>query len=323
MKYYLAPLEGITTYVFRNAVHEYFGEGIDKYFAPFIMPYEKHILTNKEENQLCPEHNVGINLIPQIMTSVPKEVIRIESALLEYGYEEYNLNLGCPSGTVVSKGRGAGFLADPEGVDRYLDYIFEHTKAKVSVKTRLGMYDSEEFAELLEIYNKYPLEELIIHPRVREQFYNGQPDMAMYEYATCNYNGSIIYNGDVRCAKDAQSIESRFGEGADLKEGQIPTSGIMIGRGIVASPGLIRNITSKEKETCEEIWDFLEKLRIDYMAIMSGEMPVLHKMKEIWCYLGDSYEENFSKELKAIKKAKTLAQYTSAARMVVFGQNIS
>ncbi len=308
MKYYLAPLEGITGYIYRNAVNEFFGEGIDKYFAPFIMPYEKHILTDKERKQLCPEHNKGIKLIPQIMTSEAKEVIRLESALVEYGYDEYNLNLGCPSGTVVSKGRGAGFLADPEGIDRYLDYICSNTRCKVSVKTRLGMYESAEFEELLEVYNKYPLEELIIHPRVKAQLYKGIPDMNMYDYASGKSRNTLVYNGDVNSPDRAVEICNKYSESTDA---------IMIGRGMIRNPGLICQIVTGREATAEEILAFLNRLRDDYMVEMSGETHVLHKLKEVWSYMFCDYEEKYPKEIKTIKKAKRISEYQIAVNSIL------
>ena len=78
------------------------------------------------------------------------------------------MNLGCPSKTVVTKGRGSGFLAFPEELDRFLDKIFSETETEISVKTRIGKEQPEEFEKILEIYNRYPMKELIVHPRVQQ-----------------------------------------------------------------------------------------------------------------------------------------------------------
>lgn len=169
MKYYLAPLEGITTYIYRRAYHQHFAP-MDKYFTPFLVPHTKKGFSTKEKNDVMPEHSPGMNLVPQIMSNQAESFLHTVEKLKVYGYEEVNLNLGCPSKTVVSKGRGSGFLADPDGLDRFLDEIFKKCDVKISIKTRIGKDDPEEFARLLDIYNQYPVEELIIHPRVQKDF---------------------------------------------------------------------------------------------------------------------------------------------------------
>ena len=180
MRYYLAPMEGITNWVFRSAYHSCFRQ-MDKYFTPFLVPHVNKDFNTKEKNEIVPEHNQGQKLVPQILTKNAEDFVRTANILKEYGYQEVNLNLGCPSGTVVSKGRGAGFLEDPEELDRFFDAVFSELGMKISVKTRIGLHKPEEFEDLLEVYNRYPLEELIIHPRVRHDFYNNHPNMEVFE----------------------------------------------------------------------------------------------------------------------------------------------
>ena len=170
MKFYLAPMEGITGYIYRNAHATYFG-GVDKYFTPFIATTQHGKFTSRELNDILPEHNEGIAVIPQILSNNAADVMVTVQQLVTYGYEEVNLNLGCPSGTVVAKGKGSGFLAYPEALDRFLNEVFEKTPIKISIKTRIGKENPDTFNELMEIFNRYPLEELIIHPRVQTDFY--------------------------------------------------------------------------------------------------------------------------------------------------------
>lgn len=148
MKYYLAPLEGITGYIFRNAHQKYFTSA-DKYFTPFLVPKPNtgKQFTAKELADILPEHNQGIYLVPQIMTNKAEDFVTMANALQEYGYQEINLNLGCPSKTVVSKGRGSGFLSDTEKLNRFFDFVFSHTNLKISVKTRIGLHDPDEFPD--------------------------------------------------------------------------------------------------------------------------------------------------------------------------------
>ena len=174
MKIYLAPLEGITGYTYRRALYNCFG-GFDKYFIPFILPNQKGHLSTREKKDIMPENNEGMYAVPQILTKNAEDFIQTAETLQEYGYNEVNLNLGCPSKTVVTKGRGAGFLDRPDELDKFLDEIFRKCDMKISIKTRLGMDDPEEFEDLLTIYNKYPLEELIVHARVQKDYYKNTP----------------------------------------------------------------------------------------------------------------------------------------------------
>ena len=166
MKYYFAPMEGITGYIYRQVHHQFF-PGIDKYFTPFLTPGSKKLMTPKELRDILPDNNEGYHLVPQILTNQAQDFIRLAEELREYGYEEVNLNLGCPSGTVTAKKKGSGFLEFPAQLEKFLDEVFENLDMKISVKTRIGKDEPEEFTELLRIYNRFPLEELIVHPRIQ------------------------------------------------------------------------------------------------------------------------------------------------------------
>ena len=151
MKLYLAPLEGITNHIYRKALYECFG-GFDKYFIPFIRAKQNLNFSGREKKDIDPENNQGMYAVPQILTRNAEDFLHTASQLAGLGYREINLNLGCPSKTVVTKGCGAGFLERPDELERFLDYIFANTDLKISIKTRLGMDDAEEFEDLLEIY---------------------------------------------------------------------------------------------------------------------------------------------------------------------------
>ena len=171
MKIYLAPLENITTIEYRNTLHEFFGDSIDRYYMPFFMPHIKISLDEKDRRQLDRERNKVSCLIPQIITDRAEDFRRMAEGIIQMGYTEINLNIGCPSKRVASKGRGAGLLRRKEYLDHFLCELYEGNNIDVSVKTRLGMYEAEEFYELLEIYNKYPIKELTIHARTGVEKY--------------------------------------------------------------------------------------------------------------------------------------------------------
>ena len=276
MRFYLAPMEGITGYIYRNAVREFYGCGIDRYFSPFVTFHQKRVLNNHECEDLRPDHNKGIELIPQILTNNAAEFLSISHYLKEeYGYGEVNLNLGCPSGTVVSKHKGSGFLAKQEELDKFLENIFTGTSVAISIKTRIGKDDPEEFHKLLEIYNRYPLEELIIHPRVQKDFYKNSPNMSVFAEAVKESRNPICYNGDIVTEDDFNRFTSEF-SGVDK---------IMLGRGLIRNPALMHEFSSHTKVDKAILKEFHDKIYADYKMVLSGDRNVLFRMKEIWAYM--------------------------------------
>lgn len=300
MQYYMAPLEGITTWVFRKAYHACF-RPMDKYFTPFLVPHERGSFTHKEENEILPEHNQGQKLVPQIMTNRAADFVRTARALEEYGYEEVNLNLGCPSGTVVSKGRGAGFLRDAEELDRFFDQVFSEIGVKVSVKTRIGLQQPEEFEDLLKVYNRYPLEELIIHPRVRQDFYKNHPNMEVFGMAVRESANPLCYNGDLCRTEEIADFHQAFPE----------VEAVMIGRGILKNPGLVGEAEGRGAADAQSLRTFHDRIYQEYLSLMPGDKNTVFKMKELWSYLG-TILENGEKCWKKIKKAQTCADYEAA-----------
>ena len=243
---------------------------------------------------------------------MPVDFLRTVEKLKAYGYKEVNLNLGCPSKTVANKFRGAGFLAKPEALDRFLDEIYHHTDVKISIKTRIGKTVPEEFEELLRIYNQYPVEELIIHPRVQLDFYKNHPNLEVFAEAVKNTSISLCYNGDINTTEDAGNIKDLFPE----------VTKMMLGRGVVSNPQLTEQIENEktEKQADVDRWrirQFLNQICEDYQKVCSGDKNVLFKMKEIWCYLGKSFP-GYEKQLKQIKKAEKMDRYEEAVNLILF-----
>lgn len=310
MKYYMAPMEGITGCVFRDVHHSCF-PAMDKYFTPFLSPTENGRLTPKEYREINPEHNKGMYVVPQILTNNAAYFIRTAKTLKSMGYEEVNLNLGCPSGTVVSKGRGSGFLAFPGELDAFLYEIFSGLDMKISIKTRLGKKKPEEFGHLMDIYNQYDLEELIIHPRVQKDQYKNTPRMEIFTWAFSHSRSPVCYNGDVFRTEDKKKLEEQFPS--------LPAA--MLGRGLVAYPGLLdsgKNCWQDEKQVLREFHDKLYKAYCQEFLKTSGPKVVLFKMKEIWCYLYTAFDggERYGKK---IKKAQSLSDYDTAVAAIFRG----
>lgn len=300
MEYYLAPMEGITGYVYRNAYNKVF-ERFDKYYTPFIAAHEKVGLGHREISDIDPENNKGMKLIPQMLVNRPEEYFLLEKSFLEYGYNETNLNFGCPNKTVTVKGRGAGALRDKDALKKLLDTIFEKATLKISVKTRIGYESEEEFDELIRIYNDFPLTELIVHPRLGTAMYKGTANVDLYDGSVSKLKMPCCYNGDIKAKEDIKKIKS-LGE---------KTTAVMIGRGVIADPFLLGNIKEgvlKNEKRADIINRFLDELEEGYVKEMSGETPVLFKLKEVWSYLGKQFVGQ-EKELKKLVKCTSLGEY--------------
>lgn len=292
ISFYLAPMEGVTTWIYRKTHAEVYGP-LSKYFIPFVEPHEKRDFKTRELKEIVPEHNEGIRAIPQILTNRAEGFLRLAHAFKEMGYEEINLNLGCPSKTVVSRKKGAGFLAFPEELDHFLEEIFSKQDMRISVKTRLGKENPEEFERLLEIFNKYPLEELIVHPRVQTDYYQREPRTDVYKKARLGSENPLCYNGDLFTNARIQSFRDLFPEEDRL----------MIGRGVIIDPGLISGQNTKEK-----FREFHEKLCGRYLEQDGGEQNVLFKMKELWFYQIHLFPDS-ERYAKRIRKASRLREY--------------
>lgn len=297
MNFYFAPMEGIAGYIYRSAHFEYF-DHIDKYFSPFVVPNQNATLKTKELNDVLPQHNKGLNLVPQIMTNHAGDFINTAHKFHQLGYSEVNLNLGCPSGTVVSKFRGSGFLRKPKELEAFLDEIYQESAIKISVKTRIGYSNPDEFYDLIEIYNKYPIEELIIHPRTREDFYKNKPNLDIFKEATQLSKNPLCYNGDICTVEDYQMIINAFPN----------IQSVMIGRGLLVNPGLVGEIKHGEKLNRNVLKEFHDRLYQDYKRALSGDHNVLHKMKELWLFMLPSVTDH-EKFLKKIKKVNRLKEY--------------
>lgn len=302
MYFYAAPMEGITGYIWRNAHHHYY-PGIVKYYTPFLSPGKKTGWTSREKAEILPDHNHRIPLVPQVLTNSAEAMICSAELLHDLGYREVNLNLGCPSGTVVSKGKGSGFLKDPDKLKAFFDKFFEYRLQRnitieLSVKTRLGMEDPEEILTLMKIYNQFPLSEIVLHARVQKDLYKKPARRDIFRQALRACRHPVCYNGDIFTLED----ESRF-------EKEIPeVTRIMLGRGIIANPQLQEMIVNGTDRDMGRLRLFHDEICTGYENIMSGDRNVLFKMKELWSYLLWEFPGS-EKTGRRIKKCTRLSEY--------------
>ena len=304
VKYYMAPLESVTTWIYRKAHAKIYGR-LDKYFIPFLEPHEKRDFKTRELQEILPEHNENIYAVPQILTNRSEGFIKLAKALKDWGYEEVNLNLGCPSKTVVTKGKGSGFLAKPEELERFLTEIFDALsgEVKISVKTRIGKEDPEEFPALLELFNKYPMEELIIHPRVQKDGYGNVPRLELYELAEKQSVNPLCYNGDLYTREQIRNFAERFPG----------TERLMFGRGFLRDPGLLYNEGKDLKDIFEKFWAFHDLVYEGYQERNMGDRNVLFKMKELWSYQVYQFSEP-ERLFKTFKKVQDCNEYEQMIR---------
>lgn len=310
MKHYLAPMEGITGYIYRNAYEKYFAN-IDKYFTPFIVPNQSKSLKTKELRDILPENNKGIKVVPQILTNDSEGFINTSKKLKQLGYEEVNLNLGCPAGTVVSKNRGSGFLAKREEMNRFLDEIFKIDNMKISIKTRIGKDSPDEFYELIKIYNQYPIEELTIHPRTQKDYYGNKPNLNIFEYALNLSTNPVCYNGDIFTVDDYNKLKNKF---TNLDT-------VMLGRGILANPGLICEIKNNTFINKKLLKEFHDEVLNNYIELFNDERNAMYRMKELWGYMIYIFSNN-KKYAKNIKKAQKISDYKQNVSSLFLEQEI-
>ncbi|MDO4270670.1 MAG: tRNA-dihydrouridine synthase family protein [Eubacteriales bacterium] len=304
MQYYFAPMEGVTSAVYRRTHREYF-PGVDKYFMPFITPTAQERLTPRQKRDVAPEANAGVPAVPQLLTKNAADFIWCANALAALGYGEVNLNLGCPSGTVTAKGKGAGFLADPEALDRFFDAVFAACAVKISVKTRLGVRDPAEFDRLLAVYNRYPIAELTIHPRVRQDFYKGRVREAEFAAALPRCRMPVCYNGDVVCQADARAVETRCPA----------LSALMLGRGLIADPSLVTRLRGGARADKRTLEAFHNALYGRYCDAFGDRRIAMLRMKEIWFYHINLFADS-ERHGKALRKSGDPRAYEAAAAAV-------
>ena len=301
-----APLEGVTDYVYRAVHHRFFPE-TDRYYTPFIAANWTRHLKKKEEMEVTPELNSGVILVPQILTDDPEVLLFTVRMLREKGYRTVNLNLGCPSVTVMRHGKGAAQLADPDRLDAFFETYFENAAAygvrgvKLTVKTRVGMDSGREAGRLIGIYNRYPIAEVIVHARTGKAFYGGEVDLEAFSEFAEHCAHPLLFNGDVVDPASCQRICALFPA----------LSGVMIGRGLIANPALVRMLKGGAPLSCEELRCFHEGLLEERMRTGGGFQSICGKMKELWYYMGQMFPRA-EDALGKIRAAQDFAAYRAA-----------
>ncbi|MBF0377228.1 MAG: tRNA-dihydrouridine synthase family protein [Desulfamplus sp.] len=336
----LAPLQGYTDAVFRDVYFRHF-TGVDQAMAPFISTLSQKKINLSTLKDVIPENNINCpNLIPQILGNIAEDFISLANQLIELGYYTINLNMGCPHSKVAKKKRGSGMLPYPEMVDQLLDNVFKGLSSdsidcKISIKIRLGRYNKDEIFELLPIFEKYPLDEIILHPRTGVQMYEGDADIDSFIKVADKTSHRLVYNGDITSVRVFDNIVrqlekvKRYGQPSHSYK---PINRFMIGRGILSNPFLPSEIKKRlghcggsfnididnfkssksQSELLERIKLFHDELFDTYSRKFYGPLHVTGRMKGFWTYIGDSFKDN-RKEIKKILKSKNREHYKAVA----------
>ena len=293
MRYYFAPLEGLTDSVYRRLHHKYFG-GIDRYYMPFISPTIHRSLTHKEDRELPLADSENFCAIPQILTRVPEDFLWAAQVCADRGYTEVNLNVGCPSGTVVSKGKGSGMLRNPDELDAFLDRIFTSCPIDITVKTRLGLENPEEFPALLEVFNRYPIRELTVHPRVRKDFYKEPVREEWFGYAYENAKSRLCYNGNLCTKEQMDAVAEKYPK----------VESLMVGRALIGDPGLL----CPDGTTAKKLQAFHDELMEEYIASFGSARNAMFRLKENWGFLHLRFDDT-DKLWKKLRKTTDINEY--------------
>ena len=309
-EYAFAPMEGITTAPFRRLHQQYF-PGIDRYYTPFAVANQTKSFQRREIRDILPSANEGIPVVPQILGNKADEVAWALEELASYGYHEINFNLGCSMPQIAKRGKGAGFLYPPDRLDHFFHDLFETTilqkgEILLTIKTRIGTEKREEHTQLLQIFNRYPFGKLIVHPRLGSDVYNNTPDMEVFAHWYAESTHPLWYNGDIATPEQVRRMENTYPR----------LGGIMIGRGLIRRPSLVREVKGEMAAEPTELCAYLEDLLDLYLDMFADPRQAVSKMKEIWWYLGSCYPDR-GKELKRLKKCQHAQELRALQRIIL------
>lgn len=304
LKIYQAPLQGFTDFDFRKALAETFG-GVDKFFVPYLSYGKGHEIKRSQLREVLPENNLGLQTVPQVLFSDFGELDSLVELIAGHGYSEINMNMGCPYPMVTNKGRGSALLLYPEKLEEMLALLLsKYPGIRFSVKMRAGMDDDHSFVKVFEVFNKYPLEEVIFHPRTANQMYDGKANPQLFVEAMSLSKHRSVYNGDIVSVVGFQELQKQFPEQNDW----------MIGRGLLANPALAAQIKGEvfsESSLRGKLREFHDHLFEAYSSRLDGSGHILQKMNQFWSYFSESFD-NPHKAMKLVKKSTNMTKYNAA-----------
>ncbi len=295
--FYLAPIRGITDYIFRNSFEKHFGK-FDFQIAPFIPTVKAEFINPCILRDIDPCQNDTKRLIPQIIGNKPLEIRLLAGKMCDLGYSKINLNLGCPHIPVTKKKRGSGLLPHPDLIKSILDQL-PFQSCSFSVKIRLGLECDTESEKIIPLLNDYPLSDVIIHPRTATQMYKGSVNLDAFQRCLSQCKHQVIYNGDIFTSDDFICKKNRFPQ----------INHWMLGRGVLFNPFLLGALRGENSEhNVSTLKSFHDEIYEKSSQLLSGPSHLLGKMKGLWTYMAFSLADS-KHVLKKIQKTSSLKNY--------------
>jgi tRNA-dihydrouridine synthase len=306
---YLAPFQGITGSVYREVYTRFFPE-IDKLFTPFFTAIHSQKSLSAKLGELEKTSHNGVEVVPQVLSNDADEMIRFNQICADMGFKEVNWNLGCPFRRVASKKRGSGLMQHHDLVQQILEKVMPSAPLKFSIKCRLGYESPEEIMEMLNVFNRFPLSELIIHARIGRQLYKGEVDMQTFKKVTDQTKLPVVYNGDIFDVNDFEKFHACH-PGLET---------LMIGRGLLIDPFLPAdikgsNISGDLLERKSYVRKFINDLYFQYRKKLNDRLHTINLMKEIWGYMAFSLNSP-KKVFGLVKKTKSFEEYEDAINSI-------
>lgn len=306
----LGPFQGITDFIYRQVFQKHF-EGIDKFYTPFFTAIHKVNSKNLQGAEIDPRFNAIAQLVPQILTNNHTELFHFSEHCAALGYQEININLGCPYPRVAKKKRGSGLLPYADCLDEMLNNHFEKSPLKTSIKCRLGYENATEIKDLAKVFNRYPISELVIHARTGKQLYKGQVLLDDFAAILPELHITPGYNGDIFNTAEFADRVSRF---PDVEH-------FMLGRGILSDPFLAADIReiAVNADRKQLVYQFVVELYNQRKALSNNNPSAIGRMKELWSYLKYAFDEPQTVWRK-IKKNTSFDAYEAAVDQVFENQ---
>ena len=305
-------MQGFSDVIYRTAINKI--GGIDVFYAPYIK-VENEAIKPKSLADIAPEANDGIVVVPQVMGNKSADILQVANAVKDLGYAELNWNLGCPFPMVAKRRLGAGLLPYPETIDSILTEVEAQSDVTLSVKMRLGYQSANEIWPVLDVLNNHRIKEIIVHPRIGKQMYNGSADKSLLPAIVEKSVHPVAYNGDIHTPERAASL---IAENPTINH-------LMIGRGLLSNPFLASEIKVAEpnqfiKRT--QLMNFVGTIAEKQLDRLQGAGHFLQKMTTYWEYWSEMFADAH-RALKTVKKCRTIEEYTDKVQDMVLGWELT
>ncbi|QTN32410.1 tRNA-dihydrouridine synthase family protein [Akkermansiaceae bacterium] len=298
----LAPMQDVTDLPFmrvlgRRSLPDWF---VTEYFR--IHPdsrLNRYILRSISENE------TGRPIFAQMIGRDIPNLVRSARELSRYPIAGIDLNLGCPAPVVCRKDAGGGLLRSPETIHEILGALRDAVPGRLTVKTRLGYHEPDEFPGLLEVFKRHAIDGLTIHGRTVADRYATPVKPECVRLAVETMPCPVIANGNVVDTQTALALHRKTG-----------AAGLMVGRGAIRNPWLYGQISAAfagqpiARPSHRDLHGYIMELSEELAREHPDFDPLLHvqRMKKTMVYICEGISGDFS---HAIRRMKTPAEFSS------------